>query len=174
MIAVVGGLAVWLLRPSPTTPDAGTTSPTSRVADAADQDRLTRLLPPGYPPGTCKPVPPSVDALAQVSCGQNSDRGGPPSATYTLVRDEAALRTALDKIVQSSSTVNCPGGIQSPGPWRRNATPDVTSGTLFCGIQEGHPTVAWTDAGRMLVSAVWSGSQGPPLEQLYAWWSSHS
>lgn len=174
VIAVVGGLAVWLLRPSPSTPDPGTTSSTPRVADAADQDRLTRLLPPGYPPGTCKPVPPADDALAQVSCGQNSDRVGPPSATYTLVRDEAALRTMFDGIVQSSSTVNCPGGIQSPGPWRRNATPDVISGILFCGIQKGHPTVAWTDAGRMLVSAVQSGPQGPTLEQLYAWWSSHS
>ncbi|MDT5173757.1 MAG: hypothetical protein QOG37_1008 [Mycobacterium sp.] len=39
----------------------------------------------------------------------------------------------------------CPGNIQSPGPWRRNGTPQKTSGVLFGGIQESRPTVAWTD-----------------------------
>ena len=109
-----------------------------------------------------------------MSCGQNTDPGGPPSATYTLARDKEALRAGLDEIVESSTMVNCPGGIQSPGPWRRNANPTVTAGTLFCGVQQNSPTVAWTDDKELLLSEVQTGPRGPTLEQMYAWWSSHS
>jgi hypothetical protein len=109
-----------------------------------------------------------------VTCNKNSDPGGPLTATYTLVDNKSALDAALDGIVQASTMVNCPGNIQSPGPWRRNATPDKTSGVLFCGVQDGRPTVAWTDDARLVISKVQSGPQGPTFDELYAWWSSHS
>jgi hypothetical protein len=174
-VVVVGGLAFWLLRPSPATPSSPTASPTtSATADAEAQTRLSRLLPPGYPPDSCKPVAPLKDGLAQVNCVKNADPGGPQSATYTLAKDKASLEGAFNDIVAASTTEICPGNIQSPGPWRRNATPDKISGVLFCGVHEGRPMVAWTDDARLLLSAVQAGPQGPTFPQLYAWWSSHS
>jgi serine/threonine kinase PknH len=176
-VVVVGGLAFWLLRPSPVTQSAGT-GPTTSVdpspPDADAQERLLRMLPPGYPSGSCKAMAAPEYALAQVNCGKNSDPGGPLSATYKLVRDKAALDAALNNFVTSSARVNCPGNIQSPGPWRRNAAPDKLSGVLFCGVHDGRSTVAWTDEARLVVSEVQSGPQGPTFDELYAWWSSHS
>lgn len=176
----LGAVIFWLLRPSPTTPNSSimttpsSTTSVSTGADAETQARLNQLLPPGYPSGACTPIPPLQGALAKVSCDRNTDPGGPPSATYTLLRDNTALRAAFDDAIQNASVVNCPGAIQSPGPWRRNATPNVVSGTLVCAIQQGRPTVNWTDDADLLFSAAQSGPGGPTLEQLYAWWSAHS
>jgi hypothetical protein len=97
------------------------------------------MLPPGYPSGSCKPIVTPEYALAQVNCENNSDPGGPVSATYTLVRDKAALDAALKDIVTSSTRVNCPGNIQSPGPWRRNAAPQTISGVALLRLP-GRPT----------------------------------
>jgi len=171
-VVVVGGVIFWLVRPSSDT-DSGPPSSTP-TAPNPDADRLLRLVPQGYPAEACKPVGAPKDALAQVRCDKNSDSGGPLSATYTMVENKAALDAALNGIVRASTMVNCPGNIQSPGPWRRNATPNKTSGVLFCGIQGDRPTVAWTDDARLIVSEVQSGPGGPTFDELYAWWSSHS
>jgi serine/threonine kinase PknH len=178
-VVVAGGLAFWLLRPSPPTPNAGTdptisAAPTSPSPDADAQEQLLRLLPAGYLSDSCKPVAPPKGALAEVNCAGNIDPGGPQPSTYTLVRDKAALDAPFNDIVRASTRVNCPGNIQSPGPWRRNATPHKTSGVLFCGFQESRPTVAWTNDDDLLVSTIQSGPQGPTFDQLYSWWSSHS
>lgn len=180
VVVVVGGLAVWQFRSSPSTPSSDGTGPTtsttpvSATADPEAQAQLLRLLPAGYLAESCKPVAPPEGALSEVNCAANVDPGGPKSSTYTLVRDKAALDAAFNDVVRASARVNCPGNIQSPGPWRRNATPHKTSGVLFCGFQESRPTVAWTDDDDLLVSTVRSGPQGPTFDQLYAWWSSHS
>jgi hypothetical protein len=172
VVVLVGFLIFWLVRPSSNSDAGAPQSPPTTPSPEAD--RLLTMVPAGYQSGSCRPAAVPKDALAQVSCDKNSDAGGPLSATYTLVGDKAALDAALNGIVQASTMVNCPGNIQSPGPWRRNATPDKTSGVLFCGVQEGRPTVAWTDETRMVVSKVQSGAQGPTFDELYAWWSSHS
>jgi hypothetical protein len=177
VLAVVGGLIFWMVRPSADTADSPNATSTTSVAakpDAEAQGRLFRMLPAGYPAASCEAADAPKDALAQVNCGENDDPGGPPSGTYTLVRDKAALDAAFNETVAASTRVDCPGNIQSPGPWRRNATPQKTSGVLFCGVQGGRPTVAWTDDARLVVSAVQAGPQGPTFDQLYAWWSSHS
>ena len=176
-VVVVAALAFWLFRPS-SEPESSADAPgTTTAEDSPDpeaQDRLLRLLPAGYPSESCTPAAAGDGALAEVSCEKNSDAGGPLSATYTLVNDEAALDAAFDDSIRTATRVNCPGNIQSPGPWRRNATPQKTSGVLFCGIQENRPTVIWTNVDDLLVSTVQSGPQGPTFDQLYAWWSSHS
>ncbi len=180
LVVVVGGLAFWQLRSSPSTPSSPSTdskTSTTTVSASPDpeaQDRLLRLLPAGYPSDSCKPVAPPEGVLAELTCARNIDAGGPQSATYTLARDKAALDAAFDDSIRAATRVNCPGNIQSPGPWRRNATPQKTRGVLFCGIQESRPTVAWTDDDDLLVSTVQSGPQGPTFDQLYAWWSAHS
>ncbi len=172
IVVVVGGLIFWLVRPSADS-DAGPPSPAPTTPNP-EADRLLHMVPAGYASDGCKSVATPKNALALASCGQNSDTGGPKSATYTLVADKAALDAAFNDIVRASTTVNCPGNIQSPGPWRRNATPDKISGVLFCGVRNSRPTVAWTDEARLVVSEVQSGSQGPTFDELYAWWSSHS
>jgi hypothetical protein len=179
LVVVVGGLVIWQLRSSPATPssdstDSTTSTTVSATADPEAEAQLLRLLPAGYRSDSCRPVAPPETALAEVNCGSNIDPGGPHSATYMLVRDKAALDAAFNDIVGASARVNCPGNIQSPGPWRRNATPHKTSGVLYCGLKDSRPTVAWTDDDDLLVSTVQSGPQGPTFEQLYAWWSSHS
>jgi hypothetical protein len=173
IVIVVGGLIFWLVRPSPDT-DSAPPSAAPTTTPSPDTDRLMRLVPAGYPSAVCKPVAVPKDALAQINCGKNSDAGGPLTATYMLVENKAALDAAFNGIVLASTTVNCPGNIQSPGPWRRNATPDKASGVLFCGVKDSRPTVAWTDDARLVVSEVQSGREGPAFDELYAWWSSHS
>jgi len=133
-----------------------------------------RVLPRGYPPGSCKPESPPEGALAQVSCTRNTDPDGPLSGTYTLVSDRKALEAVFANTMSSATRVNCPGNIQSPGPWRRNATPQIISGTLYCGLRDGQPIVAWTDDARLTLNAVTSGPGGPTFPALYTWWSSHS
>jgi serine/threonine kinase PknH len=190
ILGVAGGLIFWLTnRTSPgaegdeatpppattsikTTQLKTTTSASNRDADA--EARLLRLLPAGYAPGVCKPVEPVPGVAAAVECGNNTDPGGPTSAKFTLLADKAALDAALADAIRPESVVICPGKIQSPGPWRRNATPQQVSGTLVCGVQRETPTIAWSDEERMLVSVVRSDPPGPALDQLYQWWSTHS
>ena len=187
LLAVVIGVVFWSVNRTPSATDTGdgtsaagtaastAVDTTTRVArDAAAEANLIRMLPPGYPPGACRPVDPQRGAVATATCGANVDPGGPPSATYSLMRDRATLDAAFTAAVRPDAVVTCPGNIQSPGPWRRNATPQKVSGTLVCGVQDTVPTLAWTDTERMLVSVVRSDSPGPTLDQLYQWWSSHS
>ena len=176
-VAVVAGVALWLLRPSSdgaTNPEPTTSATPSPPTPSANDERLLGLLPKGYPPDSCEPVAASKDTLAQVNCEKNADPGGPLSATYTLARDKAALDATFNAAAQSATRVNCPGNIQSPGPWRRNAAPDTIAGTLFCGLREGQPTVVWTDEAGRTVNVVQSGPGGPTFPELYAWWASHS
>jgi hypothetical protein len=93
---------------------------------------------PAIPPVRATVDPPE-EASANVGCKRNADPGGPPSATYTLAKDNAAPKGAFDSAKRDSSVVNCPGNIQSPRPWRRHATPQQISGTLVWGFQQGRP-----------------------------------
>jgi hypothetical protein len=174
---VAVGLAAWLFWPSSDAQEAAGTDPppsTQNPVDGAAQAKLLRLLPPGYPSSACEQVEPPEGALAQVDCAQNADTDGPPSATYTLLRDKPTLQGAFDEAVRETAVVNCPNNIQSPGPWRRNATPQQVSGTLVCGLQQSRPTLAWTDDIVSLLGVVRAVPEGPSLDQLYAWWSTHS
>lgn len=172
---VLIALVAWLTWPTPGQP-AGPTAPgpTSTTA-ARDEDlaRLQALLPSGYPPGSCSPstsTPPSV--AAALSCGPNRDPGGPTSATYTLAHTSAALATQLQQTIGAADMVICPGNIQSPGPWRHVATPNVTAGTVFCGLAAGgRPLVVWTNDSELLLARTQSDTD---MDALYTWWSSHS
>jgi serine/threonine protein kinase len=173
---LIVSLATWLFWPSGGSDSSSeaTTSTSSAPPNSEAQTRLLGLVPPGYAADSCKPVETPKDARAKVSCTANSDAGGPPSATYTLARDNAALQGAFGEIVSNSTMVTCPGNIQSPGPWRRNATPQQVSGTLFCGFRGSTPTVAWTDDANLVLGSVDGARDTPNLGELYVWWSSHS
>jgi hypothetical protein len=166
-VALVGILG-WVLWPS------ATSASSTATVDAEAQNRLTALLPAGYSEDACTPAEGPKGAVAMVNCTKNTDAGGPPSATYALMKDEAALSAAVDAALADADVVDCPGNIQSPGPWRRNATPQKVAGTLVCGMPHGQPQVVWTNDAQLVLNVVRAGPEGPTLDQMYAWWSDHS
>jgi serine/threonine protein kinase len=182
-LMVVGGAAAavlvtvvlaWVLVPSHDDRPAVASDPTTTTP--APPSPLMGVLPSGYPPHACTPTEPA-DATTEaiMTCGPNQDPGGPISGVYTKARDAQSLQAALAHVVGTATTVVCPGNIQSPGAWRKLATPDVVQGTLFCGIRDGRPLVAWTlDTDRFLAVVESSRLDGAGLGDLYAWWSSHS
>lgn len=176
--AVIGlGAVAWLFWPSPKGDEVSghesSTTTESKSPHEEAQTRLMGMLPGGYGAG-CEAVVPAKGALAQISCSENTDAGGPSVASYSLAKDDESLRALFDDVVSTSSVVDYPGKIQSPGPWRRSVTPQQVAGTLVCGFQQGKPTVAWTTDAELMLSEVRSGPQGPTMDQLYTWWASHS
>jgi serine/threonine protein kinase len=174
---VVVALVAWLAMPTPApAPTPATSSPTSTATVPSGLvTRLTALLPRGYPAGSCAPPTVVAAGAAVLSCGPNLDPGGPASATYTLARSPEALQAEFEKVITAASMVICPGNIRSPGPWRHLATPNVTAGTVFCGVVGARPLVVWTNDAELLLARTQSdNTAGPGLDQLYAWWSSHS
>ncbi|CAA0123251.1 Serine/threonine-protein kinase PknJ [Mycolicibacterium vanbaalenii] len=89
-----------------------TTMATSSAAPAPSA--LVRLLPAGYPRGTCAALPTASDVTAAVSCGPNTDPGGPTASTYTLSRDQTSLNEAFTDTVNRASAAICPPNIQCP------------------------------------------------------------
>jgi len=152
----------------------GVSQPTTTVSSAEAQARLLKLLPSGYPQDACTSSAPSGGAIAEVTCGRNTDVDGPPAATYALFSDATALRQSFDNTVQATTVVNCPGRIQSPGAWHHTATPDKTAGTLLCGMRQGSPVLVWTNDANLVIGSLRTERNTPTLEQFYTWWSSHS
>jgi hypothetical protein len=89
-------------------------SATAATVDGVAQKRLTALLPAGYSADACTPTEVPKGAVATVNCLKNADADGPPSATYTLMKDNAAVSAAVGAAIADANLVNCPNGIQSP------------------------------------------------------------
>ncbi|BBY36866.1 hypothetical protein MMAN_10000 [Mycobacterium mantenii] len=176
-IAAVG---VWLvLKPTSQPPHrtgSGKTAPPSTAAPTGDQARLISLLPPGYLPGTCTPATPEsgsvwVHAVAMVTCGQNTQPGGPTRATYGLFGTPDRLKTAFSDDVGNVSLVNCPGEGRSPVSWHYDETPNNMAGLIACGSYNNHPNVIWSNDARLMLSDV----TGDPatVEDLHTWWDAY-
>ncbi|WP_238559558.1 hypothetical protein [Mycobacterium liflandii] len=45
---------------------------------------------------------------------------------------------------------------------------------IFCAIQEGSPSVVWTNEAQLMISVVQGDPRRPNLEELYSWWKKHS
>ncbi|MCG5431378.1 hypothetical protein LV457_03620 [Mycobacterium sp. MYCO198283] len=182
-LAGVAAGAYWLTRPdddppatsAPASQPGGSTTESDRpAADPAGQALLREFLPTGYPPDSCTPADAPAGADARLVCGPNTDPGGPVSSSYTLATDPAALAAALGDHMAGITVVGCPRNMQSPGPWRRNATPEKASGTLVCGFRGDRPTLAWTDDTQRVLATTESTPAGPNLDQLYTWWATHA
>lgn len=179
-IILLVGVAITTHRPSPTPPPTAErppvspTEPASSQPDPRAQARLTGLVPGGYPPGSCNPGGVTSPAHAVELCGPNLDPGGPTSATYTLFADLPSLRAAMNDVVHTATPVICPPNILSPGPWHRTENPTAAIGIVFCGDRSGRPLVAWTNEPELLLSATLGDIGGPPIDQLFTWWASHS
>ncbi|WP_241474006.1 hypothetical protein [Mycolicibacterium neoaurum] len=91
-----------------------------------------------------------------------------------MAQSATDLQGLLRDTVKDAQVVVCPGNIQSPGPWRRNATPSQVAGTLVCATRADRALVAWTTDNRRLVSLIEADAQGPSMVQLYTWWAAHS
>jgi hypothetical protein len=172
--ALVTGLALWLTSGSKESATAQPTPEPPSTPDKAAVQELSDLVPAGYKGDACKPGRQPAGTAATVECGRNADPAGPTSASYSLATDNDSLNAVFDSTVNSLTVVVCPGNIQSPGPWRRNATPKKVAGTLVCGMQGDRPVVAWTADSDRLLAVVKGDPRGPNLDQLYRWWSSHS
>ncbi|BBX62843.1 hypothetical protein MSAS_20170 [Mycobacterium saskatchewanense] len=139
-------------------------------------DRLLGLLPPGYPPGSCKPQgQPMPGSVVSVVCGPNTDPDGPSVSAYGLFSDLPGLQDAFTGFSKSDTLVPCPGGKASPGTWWHTKDPNTVLGQLACGTYKGdEPQVMWSNQQTMVFALVGAKPQGPNLDQLYKWWTSHS
>lgn len=137
--------------------------------------RVIRDLPAGYTPESCPPKE-GVEAggVGTLACGPNTDPGGPLSGLYTVFRDRTSLNEAFDRAVYASTQKVCPGNMQSPGPWRRNATPEREAGVLFCGTRGETPVVIWSDVERLRIATTLGSPGEANLDALYGWWTQHS
>jgi serine/threonine-protein kinase len=174
VLIVTAGVMISLVvrREMSAQPAAAPTSAPAPVGDPAVQEQLINLIPPGYPSGSCEPAPIEPGARAVAACGRNIDPGGPTSSTFTLAEDDTALQVAFTDVMSRSSVVVCPGNIQSPGAWRRNASPTSVAGTLYCGTRDGTAVIAWTTTADLLLNVV--EDDVSEMADLYRWWSSHS
>jgi serine/threonine-protein kinase len=172
VLTVAAGVLIAMLVMRESEPAPAVAAPPSATVDTAAQEQLMGLLPAGYPSGRCDQSEAPAGARAVVTCSENADLGGPASGTFTLAEDEAALQAAFGEVVSGSTTVVCPGNIQSPGAWRRSATPNVAAGTLYCGIDGAKAVIAWTTDADLLLNVVQDDRRA--MESLYRWWASHS
>jgi serine/threonine kinase PknH len=114
-------------------------------------------------------------AIASFKCGANTDANGPTVAAYGLFSDLAALKDAFNGFMGSDTVVKCPGNKDSPGTWWHNKDPNTVLGQIGCGTHKGNePQVMWTNQQTMVFALVSGKPQGPNLDQLYKWWTSHS
>ncbi len=182
--ALAAGAVIWLTSRDNESAEPSTTSTTTTTTkksttppatrDPAAETALRGLLPAGYPPDACFPADPTEGARTTITCSANRDPGGPTAGRYSLMPNAEALQRAFNKLVAESATVICPGNIMSPGAWRHNATPDQVAGTVFCATKGTEQLVAWTTDDKLLLNVVSSTNDAPTLEQLFAWWGSHS
>ncbi|OBI19064.1 serine/threonine-protein kinase [Mycobacterium sp. E2497] len=152
------------------------TPPPSSAAPNDDQARLMSLLPPGYLAGTCVPATPEsgsiwVHAVAMVTCGPNTQPGGPSHATYGLFPTPDRLKRAFTDDIGNVSLVNCPGEGRSPISWHYDQTPNDTAGLIACGTYNNHPNVIWTNDEKLMLSDV-SGDPAT-VEDLHTWWDAY-
>ncbi len=164
--------------------------------DPAQQARLTAMLARDFAAaGACQTVevPAATGVTARLECTRSANSPAstagaaapsappPPTATYSLVADPGRLDGLLNTLMADSTVRECPGRIQSPGPWRR-AGAQNSSGTVYCGVSTagGEAVVGWTDTDRLIFVEIRSRPGQSPatadtdLPGLYKWWSLNS
>ncbi len=171
VVVAVIGLSVWaVLRPNGAE-GQGSNASTNELPSQGNVAQVEGMLPKGYSSENCAAT--SDTSRPSLTCGPSAEPGGPQTALYSVEPDQGALNQAFTQTIAAFARVNCPGNIQSPGPWRHSGS-DAPAGTLFCGTHDGQDVIAWTDEQRTLLSVVRGAPQGPSLDQLYTWWANHS
>jgi serine/threonine protein kinase len=159
-----------------TSTTARTTSVSPSTPPPGAEQQLLSVLPSGYPPGTCKsPAQPMPGSAVSVMCGPNTDPNGPTVSAYGLFTNLKALQDAFTGFTGSDTLLPCPGGKASPGTWWHTKDPNIVLGQLACGTYKGdEPQVLWSNQQTMVFALIGGKPQGPNLDQLYKWWTSHS
>jgi serine/threonine protein kinase len=179
-VVALAAVGIWLMTnlagQQPPKAGGGKTPAPSSQGPSSDQARLLSLLPPGYLAGVCTPATPEsgsiwVNVIAMVSCGQNTQPGGPSHATYGLFPTPDRLKKAFTNDIGNVSLVNCPGEGTSPVSWHYDQTPNEMAGLIACGTYNGHPNVVWTNDEKLMLSDV----TGDPatVEDLHTWWDAN-
>lgn len=178
VILVAAVVTTWTLR-EPATPMMATQTITRTVTSVPKTTvgvpphapvspavrRLLGVVPSGY--ASCEPLrPPISGALATVECGQNSNPGGPATASYSLFQTVDALEEAFRQSNDEDTLQQCPGGADSPGTWDFDSTPDQVEGWVACGTYEGTPDIMWTKSSDLMLGI----AQGENLDALHQWW----
>lgn len=157
-----------------TTTTTATSTPPSMPRPEA-QKRLLSLLPSGYPPGTCRQGELLPGALASITCGQNTDPGGPTVTNYWLFSDQQSMLPAFTGFMDSATIEICPGRRASPGTWWHTKDPKIIVGQLACGTYKGgEQQVMWTNQQTLVLALAGGKPPGLNLDRLYKWWTSHS
>ena len=107
-----------------------------------NQARLMRMLPSGYSPGSREPATTPPRALAKIVCTHNGDPRRAHGGNLHPCRRKSVATAAFRRSPARLNHRHVPGKHQSPGPWRRNATPQQVSGTLVCSYRLA--AVTWT------------------------------
>jgi serine/threonine-protein kinase len=189
VVAAVAGAGIWLAtkssKPAESSPapvanqpkaGPGKTAPPSSSAPSDTQARLLSLVPTGYVAGACTPATAEsgtmwTAAVAVVTCGQNTQPGGPSKATYGLFPTPDTLKRAFKDDIADVSLVNCPGEGASPVSWHYDQTPNDMAGMIACGNYENRPNVVWTTDQKLMLSDV-SGDPAT-VEDLHTWWDNY-
>ncbi|BBY84567.1 hypothetical protein [Mycolicibacterium tokaiense] len=174
-VAVIGAVLAWAAWPPSET--GGPVSPESATSvDQARSGQLRAGLPSGYAPESCVDVAVAAGSasLAVVQCGPGAAPNGPDSATFTLFGGDQAMADGFDELVSRLALVDCPGDIQSPGPWRVSTGPQQARGILVCGFDGEAPVVGWTQLETHILSVVAADSRGSSMAELFQWWSRQS
>ena len=138
-------------------PTAGTSAPANTYtapsgALTAAETRLLGELPQVYSASTCIPIRP-LDlrgAIAELSCGANSEPGGPSYSGFWLFTDDSSLTNGFNQSVAAiNSRTPCTPGAMNPTSWNNEA--NGASGQIACGSYNGHADVTWTNKNRMLL-----------------------
>lgn len=174
-VAVIGAVLAWATW-SPSDSGAPVSPQAATSVDQARSQQVRAGLPSGYAPRSCVDVAvaPGSAPLAVVQCGPGVDRDGPDSATFTLFGGDRTMTDAFDELVGRLALVDCPGDIQSPGPWRVSTGPQQARGILVCGFDGEAPVVGWTQLETHILSVVAADSPGSSMAELFQWWSRQS
>ena len=89
--------------------------------------------------------------------------------------DLNSLQGAFDATYKTDAPADCPGQGRSSGTWSKNNQPDVVMGQIACATYNTtEPQLMWTQQTNMVFTLVAGTPNGPTLDQLYTWWTSHS
>lgn len=133
--------------------------------------QLMSLLPKGFNSNNCTPADnPPRDSLATVDCSQNSMPNGPTGGRFSLYPDTATLDVHFGIGAGEDLVQPCPGGLDSPGNWHYNNTPDQVAGKLVCGTYKGSPDLMWSQYNQLVLGNL----RGADLDSIYQFWAKNT
>lgn len=180
IVAVLGGLGIWLVWPVPPpppipTPDRVVTpssipepTTTGPANFTATEQSLLKILPGGFNATNCTSDRKDEDAItpAVLTCGPNLSPGGPVSATFYAYAEASRLNSDFTAYLQKNPANACPNGTM-PG---RYTTDGKDSGSMACyKDSDGNAAMVYTYEPQP-AAAIVHGSPTVTAAQMFDWW----